>query len=344
MNTPSDTDKKLSSAQERRHTMHSLSRRTLAAVAAALLAAPFGAAAQEYPTRAVTVIVPQAPGGTNDIVARVVGEALSRSLGQPFVIENRPGAGGNIGTQAAARAKPDGYTLLVTISSSQAINPALYKKVPFDPVKDFAPITLLGSVPNVLVANTEFPPNTLPELIALAKAKPGELKYASAGNGTLNHLLGEMLKTSAGIDLVHVPYKGVAPAVTDVLGGFVNMGFASLPSVVSHLRNGKLKAFGVSTAQRSPTLPDVPAIGETVPDYAGDLWVGLFAVAGTPKDIIAKLHAETVKALGTPAVREKLETQGVEVATSTPEELAAKLQADLALWAKVVKESGATVD
>jgi tripartite-type tricarboxylate transporter receptor subunit TctC len=265
-------------------------------------------------------------------------------LGQPFVIENRPGAGGNIGTQVAARAKPDGYTLLVTISSSQAINPALYKQVPFDPIKDFAPITLLGSVPNVLVANTEFPAKSLPELIALAKAKPGELKYASAGNGTLNHLLGEMLKTSAGIDIVHVPYKGVAPAVTDIMGGFVNMGFASLPSVVSHIRNGKLKAFGVSTAQRSPALPDVPAIGETVPGYAADLWVGLFAVAGTPKDIIAKLHVETVKALGTPAVREKLEAQGVEVATSTPEELAAKLQVDLALWAKVVKESGATVD
>jgi tripartite-type tricarboxylate transporter receptor subunit TctC len=324
--------------------MHSFSRRTLVVVAAALLLASGSVGAQDYPNRAVTVIVPQAPGGTNDIVARVLGEVLSRSLGQPLVIENRPGAGGNIGTQVAARAKPDGYTLLVTISSSQAINPALYKQVPFDPIKDFAPITLLGSVPNVLVANTEFPAKSLPELIALAKAKPGELKYASAGNGTLNHLLGEMLKTSAGIDIVHVPYKGVAPAVTDIMGGFVNMGFASLPSVVSHIRNGKLKAFGVSTAQRSPALPDVPAIGETVPGYAADLWVGLFAVAGTPKDIIAKLHAETVKALGTPAVREKLEAQGVEVATSTPEELAAKLQVDLALWAKVVKESGATVD
>ena len=324
--------------------MHSFSRRTLVVVAAALLLASGSVGAQDYPNRVVTVIVPQAPGGTNDIVARVLGEVLSRSLGQPLVIENRPGAGGNIGTQVAARAKPDGYTLLVTISSSQAINPALYKQVPFDPIKDFAPITLLGSVPNVLVANTEFPAKSLPELIALAKAKPGELKYASAGNGTLNHLLGEMLKTSAGIDIVHVPYKGVAPAVTDIMGGFVNMGFASLPSVVSHIRNGKLKAFGVSTAQRSPALPDVPAIGETVPGYAADLWVGLFAVAGTPKDIIAKLHAETVKALGTPAVREKLEAQGVEVATSTPEELAAKLQVDLALWAKVVKESGATVD
>jgi tripartite-type tricarboxylate transporter receptor subunit TctC len=325
--------------------MRSFSRLAVAAMAAALLLAPsFGVAAQEYPTRAVTVIVPQAPGGTNDIVARVLAEALGQSLGQPFVVENRPGAGGNIGTQAAARAKPDGHTLLVTISSSQAINPALYKQIPFNPVKDFAPITLLGSVPNVLVANPTFPANSMQELIALAKAKPGELKYASAGNGTLNHLLGEMLKRSANIDLVHVPYKGVAPAVTDILGGFVEMGFASLPSVVSHIRGGKLKAFGVSTAQRAPALPDVPAIGEIIPGYAADLWVGLFAVAGTPKEVITKLHAETVKALGTPAVREKLEAQGVEVATSTPEQLATQLDADLALWAKVVKESGATVD
>ncbi len=325
--------------------MRSFSRRAVLAIASVMLPFAFGSvAAQDYPTRAVTVIVPQAPGGTNDIVARVLAEELSKSLGQPFVVENRPGAGGNIGTQLAARAKPDGYTLLVTISSSQAINPALYKQIPFDPVKDFEPITLLGSVPNVLVANPSLPANSIPDLIALAKAKPGELKYASAGNGTLNHLLGEMLKSSTNIDLVHVPYKGVAPAITDVLGGFVPVAFASLPSVVSHLKNGKLKALGVSSAKRSPVLPDVPAIGETVPGYAGDLWVGLFAVARTPKEITAKLHAETLKALGSPAVREKLEAQGVEIATSTPEELAAKLKADLALWAQVVKASGATVD
>ena len=325
--------------------MRSFSRRAVLALASVMLPFASGSvAAQDYPTRAVTVIVPQAPGGTNDIVARVLAEELSKSLGQPFVVENRPGAGGNIGTQLAARAKPDGYTLLVTISSSQAINPALYKQIPFDPVKDFEPITLLGSVPNVLVANPALPANSIQDLIALAKAKPGELKYASAGNGTLNHLLGEMLKTSTNIDLVHVPYKGVAPAITDVLGGFVPMAFASLPSVVSHLKNGKLKALGVSSVKRSPVLSDVPAIGETVPGYSADLWVGLFAVARTPKEITAKLHAETLKALGTPAVREKLEAQGVEIATSTPEELAAKLKADLALWAQVVKASGATVD
>ena len=323
--------------------MDMLSRRTLLAAASTLLL-PLPAFAEEYPSRTVTVLVPQAPGGTNDIVARVVAEALSRALGQPFVVENRPGAGGNIGTQAAARAKPDGYTLIVTISSSQAINPALYKKVPFDPVKDFAPVTLLGSVPNVLVANPDVPINSIPDLIAQAKAKPGELRYASAGNGTLNHLLGEMLKTATGIDLVHVPYKGVSPAITDVLGGFVPLAFASLPSVTSHLRSGKLKALGVSTAGRSPSLPDVPAIGESVPGYAADLWAGLFAVAGTPPAIVARLHDETVKALATPIVREKLEAQGVEVATSTPAQLAAKLDADLALWAKVVQASGATVD
>lgn len=337
--------------------MASLSRRAvLAAVSALLPVAPGGALAQGhpgghpgghptgYPARAVTVIVPQAPGGTNDIVARVLAEALGKTLGQPFIVENRPGAGGNIGTQAAAAAKPDGHTLLATISSSQAINPALYKRVPFDPVKDFEPVALIGSVPNVLVVNPALPAASVPELIALARAKPGELRYASAGNGTLNHLLGEMLKSATGTDVVHVPYKGVAPALNDVLGGFVPVAFASLPSVLSHIKGGRLRALGVSTARRSPVLPEVPAIGETVPGYAAELWIGLFAVARTPKDIVATLHAATFEALGDPAVAQKLEAQGVEVTPGTPDQLADTLQAELALWARVVKEAGASVD
>ena len=234
--------------------------------------------AQAYPTKPVTMLVPQAPGGTNDIVAHLVAAELATRLGQSFVVDNRPGAGGNIGTQAAARANPDGYTLLMTISSSQAINPSLYKKVPFDPIKDFEPIAPIASVPNVLVVNPSFPAKNVAELIALAKAKPGEYRYASAGNGTLNHLLGEMLNSMAGIKLEHVPYKGVAPALNDVLGNQVPIAFASLPSVLGHLKAGKLRALGISSAKRNPALPEVPTIAETVPGYSGDLWVALFAV------------------------------------------------------------------
>jgi tripartite-type tricarboxylate transporter receptor subunit TctC len=325
--------------------MRLLSRILGSVLATAMLFGMAGtAAAADYPVRPVTLVVPQAAGGTNDIVARILGEALSASLGQQFVVDNRPGAGGNIGTQAATKAAPDGYTLLVTISSTQAINPSLYKKIAFDPVKDFDPITLIGSVPNVLIVHPSFAASSMAELIAMARSKPGELEYASAGNGSLNHLLGEMLNRAAGIDLLHVPYKGVAPAITDVLGGHIQMAFASLPSVISHVKDGRLKALGVSTAKRSPALPDVPAIAETVPGYDADLWVALFAIAGTPAEITAKLHDETIKALGTPTVREKMEAQGVEIATSTPEQLAAKLQEDLAKWAEVVRASGATVD
>jgi tripartite-type tricarboxylate transporter receptor subunit TctC len=300
--------------------------------------------AQDYPIKPVTVVVPQAAGGTNDIVARILAQELTGSLGQQFLVDNRPGAGGNIGTQYAAKTQPDGYTLLVTISSTQAINPSLYKKIPFDPVKDFEPITLLGAVPNVLIVHPSFPANSVQELIALAKTKPGKLEYASAGNGSLNHLLGEMLKTQAGIDLIHVPYKGVSPAITDVLGGHVPMAFASLPSVISFIKDGKLKALGVSTEKRSPALPDVPAMGEVVPGYAADLWIGLFSIAHTPKNIITKLHAETVKAFDSPVLREKLKAQGVEVATTSPEQLAAKLNQDLTQWAQVVRASGAKID
>jgi tripartite-type tricarboxylate transporter receptor subunit TctC len=305
--------------------MRPLSRIAGFVLASAMLLCTAGMAAEDYPARPVTMIVPQAAGGTNDIVARILAEDLSTSLGKQFVVDNRPGAGGNVGTQAATKAESDDYTLLVTISSTQAINPSLYRNVPFDPVKDFEPITLMGSVPNVLIVHPSFPANSVSELIAMAKSKPGEVEYASAGNGTLNHLLGEMLKTAAGIDLLHVPYKGVSPAITDVLGGHIQMAFASLPSVIAHVKEGRLKALGVSTAKRSPALPDVPAIGETVPGYDADLWVALFAIAGTPKEITAKLHDETIKALDNPTVREKMEAQGVQIATSTPEQLAAKL-------------------
>ncbi|NSX05462.1 Bug family tripartite tricarboxylate transporter substrate binding protein [Cupriavidus gilardii] len=300
--------------------------------------------ADRWPSKPIQMIVPQAPGGTNDIVARLVAADLSQRLGQQVVVENRPGAGGNIGTQFAARATPNGYTLLMTISSTQAINPSLYRQVPFDPIKDFEPIAPVATVPNVLVVNPAFPAKTLPELIAMAKAKPGQYRFASAGNGTLNHLLGEMLNSMAGIQLEHVPYKGVAPALNDVLGNQVPMAFASLPSVLPHIKAGKVRALGVSSAKRSPFAPDIPAIGETVPGYSGDLWVGLFAVKGTPNEITQKLAQTMQAALADPALREKLGAQGAEALSATPQQFAAQLKGDLDKWARIVKASGAQVD
>ncbi len=320
-------------------------RHALAGIAAAIsLFASVAAQAEAYPVKPIQMIVPQAPGGTNDIVARLVAADLSQRLGQQVVVENRPGAGGNIGTQAAARAAPDGYTLLMTISSTQAINPSLYRQVPFDPVRDFEPISPVASVPNVLVANPAFPARTLPELIGMARAKPDYYRFASAGNGTLNHLLGEMLNSMAGIKLEHVPYKGVAPALNDVLGNQVPLAFASLPSVLPHIKAGKVRALGVSSAKRSPFAPDIPTIGETVPGYSGDLWVGLFAVKGTPREVTQKLSQTMQAALADKALRDKLAAQGAEALTGTPQQFAAMLKADMDKWAVIVKKSGAQVD
>ena len=330
-----------------------ISNSTRRAWLAAALAAPLLAVAQAanptYPSRPIVMIVPQAAGGTNDIVGRLVGQKLGDVLGTSAVVENRPGAGGNIGTQAVARAAKDGYTLLMTISSSQAINPALYKNPGFDPVKDFKPISLIGAVPNVLLVNPSFPAKTVAELLALAKGKPGQYQYASAGNGTLNHLLGEMLGSMTDISLQHVPYKGVAPALNDVLGGQLPMLFASLPSSLSHIKAGKLRALAVSGATRSAVLPDVPTLGETVPGYNGTLWIGLFAPAGVPQDVLARLQDGMAKALASKDLRDKLEQQGVELAGTperpvTPEQFAALLNEDIVKWARIVKSSGASVD
>ena len=304
------------------------------------------AAAQAgYPARPVTLVVPQAAGGTNDIVGRLVGQKLGEVMAASVVVDNRPGAGGNIGTQLVAKAPKDGYTLLMTISSSQAINPALYKNPGFDPVKDFRPVGLIGAVPNVLLVNPTFPAKSMAEFLALAKRKDANLQYASAGNGTLNHLLGEMLNNMAGIQLQHVPYKGVAPAINDVIGGQLPILFASLPSALQHIKSGKLRALAVSGEKRSPSLPDVPAIAESVPGYNGTLWIGLFAPAGLPAEVQTTLQDATRKALLSPDLREKLEQQGVEIAApTTPDQFASLLQTDLAKWAQIVKSSGAAVD
>ena len=318
-------------------------------VVVALMASGFASAQVGYPSRPIVMIVPQAAGGTNDIVGRLVSQKLGEVMGVAAVVENRPGAGGNIGTQAAAKAAKDGYTLLMTISSSQAINPALYKNPGFDPVKDFKPISLIGAVPNVLLVNPAFPAKSVAELLALARAKPGQYQYASAGNGTLNHLLGEMLNSMAGINLQHVPYKGVAPAINDVLGGQLPMVFASLPSSLAHIKAGKLRALAVSGSSRSPLLPDVPTLAETVPGYNGTLWIGLFAPVGLPANVLDRLNGGMAKALASKDLRDKLALQGVELAGTpeqpvSPEQFAALLNEDLQKWARIVKTSGAAVD
>lgn len=324
---------------------HSSRRSLLAAATLGLILALPAVQAADYPSKPITVVVPQNAGGTNDIVGRIVAQKLGEVLGGTTVVENKVGAGGNIGTVYAAKAAKDGHTLLMTISSSQAINPAVYKSPGFDPVKDFSPIALIGAVPNVLVVNPAFPAKTLEDFLKVVKAKPGQYQYASAGNGTLNHLLGEMLNSMAGVDVQHIPYKGVAPAMTDVIGGQVPIAFTSLPSVLAYLKSGRLVALGVSSPARSPALPDVPAIGEKVPGYRGTLWVGLFAPRGIPADVEAKLQQAMAKVLASPDTKTALLAQGVELAPpTTPAQFAALLQEDIGRWAKIVKSSGAQID
>ncbi len=315
-------------------------------IAALVLAGLVGAASAQdkYPSRPVTVIVPQAPGGANDAIARIVAQKLTEQTGQQFIIDNRPGAGGNLGTAAAARAKPDGYTLLLTVNSAHVINPALYKTPGFDPVKDFEPITPVATAGYVLVANTSFAPKNINELVAAAKKEPGKIAIASAGNGTLNHLIGEMLQKAAGIELLHVPYKGASAAVTDVIGGQVPLSVQSLPSSISFIKSGKLKVLGVVNEKRVAALPDVPTIGETISGFGSTPWYGLFAPAGTPKALITRLQTEVAKALDGQDARAKLESVGCEPFKGNPEQFAAQIKDELPTWARIVRESGATVD
>jgi tripartite-type tricarboxylate transporter receptor subunit TctC len=304
----------------------------------------FTAQAGAFPAKPVNVIVPHAPGGTNDIVARIVSERLAQQLGQPFIVSNRPGAGGNIGTQAILREPADGYSILFTISSTQAINPALYKEPGFDPVKDFEPVAAVGSVPNVLCVNPSFPAKDLKEFIELIKNNPDKYQYASAGNGSLNHLLGAMLDSKAGLKLQHIPYRGVAPAMTDVLGGQVPMVFASLPSSIANIQSGKLRAIGVSTSARNPALPDVPAIGEEIPGYSGDLWIAMYVPKGTPKEVIDTLYKATESVLKEPGVKDRFDQLGIEMLHDNPEQLAQRLADDLGKWSDIVKASGAQIN
>ena len=301
-------------------------------------------AQDKYPTKPVTMIVPQSPGGANDTVGRILAHRLSENLGTQFLVDNRPGAGGNIGTAAAAKAPKDGHTLLVTVNSAHVINPARYKNPGFDPLKDFEPITPFATVAYLWVAHPEFKAKSIKDLIDMAKAKPGSISYASAGNGTLNHLLGEMLKTQAGIDLLHVPYKGAAASATDVVAGRIPVSVQSMPSVVSFIQSGKLKVLAVANEKRVAALPEVPAASETLTGYGATPWYGVFAPAGTPKPIVAKLHAEIVKALGNTDLQERMKAQGAEVVHSTPEQFTALIKEELPKWAQLVKASGAQID
>jgi tripartite-type tricarboxylate transporter receptor subunit TctC len=314
-------------------------RRALAR-ALALLAAvvAVAAAAQGYPNKPIRVIVPYPPGGGTDVIARILQEPLAADLGQPIVIDNRGGAAGNLGTDLAAKATPDGYTILFTLSS-HTINPKLYDKLPFDVEHDFASITLATLVPQILVANPSLPANNMKELIAYAKANPGKLNYASVGTGSPAHIAGELLKLKTGIDMVHVPYKGGGPAVIDTIGGQVQIAFVSMPAAWQHVKAGKLKALGVTSARRAVAAPDVPAIAETVPGYVVDSWYGALAPAKTPPAAIARLNAAFAKALENPQVKEKLLAQGAEAAPGTPAEFDRRIKDELAQWELVIKSA-----
>ena len=304
----------------------------------------FATVAQPYPNKPVTMVVPQATGGTNDIVARLIAPALGEAIGTSIVIENRPGAGGNIGTQSVARSAKDGYTLLLTINSAQAINPAIYKNPGFDPVNDFVPLFYIGATPYVLVSPPGSPYKTLADVVSAAKKRPGELSYASAGNGTISHLLGAMLNTSAGIDMQHIPYKGVAPAINDVLGGQVPLAFASLPSALNYIKSGKLQAIAISSAKRSSAAPDIPTIAETYPDCVGEVWVAIFAPIGVNADVVKKVQLAMDKMMVRSDVREKLIAQGLDLSPVPPAKLSILLKDELAKWVRIVKASGAQLD
>jgi tripartite-type tricarboxylate transporter receptor subunit TctC len=308
------------------------------------IAIGFGVQAQGYPNKPISMVVPQAAGGTNDIVARLIAPAFGESIGASIVVENRPGAGGNIGTQSVARSAKDGYSLLLTINSAQAINPSLYKNPGFDPINDFVPLYYIGATPYVLVSPPGSPYKTLADVVAAAKKKPGELSYASAGNGTISHLLGAMLNASAGIDMQHIPYKGVAPAINDVLGGQVPLAFASLPSALNYIKAGKLQAIAISSAKRSSAAPDIPTIAETYPDCVGEVWVAIFAPTGVSADVVKKVQVAMDKTMSKSDVREKLTAQGLDLSPVPTTKLSNLLKDELAKWAKIVKVSGAQLD
>ena len=310
-----------------------------------VVAAASALAQGNYPDRPVRIIVPFPAGGPADALARIVGERLAQSLGKPFVIENKAGAGGNIGMEQGARAAPDGYTLTLAPVGNLTVAPALYAKLPYDPVKDVAPITVLAAVPNILIVHPSVPAKTVAELIALAKAKPGSLNYASPGNGSIPHLAAELFKRVAGVDVVHVPFNGVAPATNAVLSGEVQMFFAQSSSALPQWRAGKVVALGVATRKRLASAPELPTIAEQgFPDFEATSWYGLVAPAGTPSSIVERLHGEIVRALALPEVRERIAGLGAETVGNSPSEFAAMQKAEAARWIKIAREANIHAD
>ena len=312
-----------------------------ALAAAASLAQAQGA----YPNKPVRIVVPFPAGGTTDILARAAGQKLSETWSQPVVIDNRPGAAGNIGAELVAKSPNDGYTLLMGTVGTHAINASLYSKMPYDHVKDFVPVVLVAGVPNVLVVHPSVPANSVQELIAYGRANPGKLNFASSGSGTSIHLAGELFKVSTGVQMQHVPYKGSTPALTDLIGGQVQLMFDNLPSALPHIKGGKLKALAVTSASRAPALPDLPTVAEAgIPGFEASSWFGLLAPAGTPRDIVTKINAEVAKWLATAEAKEKLTAAGANVFGGSPEDFVKHIGVETAKWAKVVKDSGAKVD
>ena len=305
----------------------------------------FGAFAQTYPSKPIKLVVPFPPGGPLDLAGRAIGQHLSEAWGQPVVVENKPGAGGNIGADLVAKSAPDGYTIVMGALSTHAVNPHLFAKMPYDALKDFAPVTLVAVTPNVLVVNPGVNANSVKDLIALAKASPGKLSFASGSNGSAGHLSGELFKTLAGIDIVHVPYKGGAPAMQDLLGGQVQFMFDNLANSMAQLKAGKLKAFAVTTSKRSSLAPDLPTMAEAgVPGFDISTWYGIMAPAGTPPEVVKKLNSEIVRFLASDDMKEKLKAQGAEPAPTSPEQFDGFIRAEHAKYAKIVKDSGAKVD
>jgi tripartite-type tricarboxylate transporter receptor subunit TctC len=321
----------------------------VAASAAVLLALP-AAAQPAWPNKPVRIVVPFAAGGTTDILARAIAPELAKAFGQQFVVDNRGGAGGNVGSEMVAKSPPDGYTLLMGTVGTHGINRALYDKLPFDPIKDFAPVTLVAGVPNVMVVNAEWARNkginNVRDFVSYAKANPAKLNMASSGNGTSIHMAGELFKTMTGIYMLHLPYRGSSPALLDLVGGTVEVMFDNLPSSLPHIKSGKLKALAVTSLQRSAALPDVPTVEEAagLKGFDATSWFGLLAPAGTPPEIVSRIQQEVAKSLNTPAIKEKLLSQGAIPSGNTPTQFARHIDAEHRKWAAVVKASGARVD
>ena len=314
-------------------------------VAAVLLAAFAGNAAAQYPGKPIHIVVPSAPGDGSDLTARLISDKLSTALGQPVIIDNKLGAGGVVGTEFAARQPPDGYTLIMANAGSHAINAALYSKLSYDPAKDFAAVALVAVSPNMMSVNPSLPVKSVGEFIAYAKAHPGTINYASGGNGSSAHLSAELFKSMTGVQMNHVPYKGSTPALTDLIGGQVQVMIGNLPPMLPHVKSGKLRALAVTTAKRYPGLPDVPTVAESgLTGFETVAWFGLFAPAGTPKDIVNRLNREVNAIAALPEVRERLLGLGMQPVLGTPEEFTARQTADIAKWKKVVAESGARID